>query len=237
MRYNGRMDVAERSRSPLSNAYADGFVPPALVEECANSVTHGLGFALSVVGGIILMQRVFERGTLAVAVACGVYVAALLGVYGASTLSHVFQAPELKCRLRKWDQGLIYLLIVGTYTPLAVAYFGGFGLGLFLLMVWAVAAVGFLSKVVWKHRVGQISTWSYVFLGWAPALAVKPALELMPSAAVWWVVAGGVCYTVGVLFMLLDGKVRFFHAVWHLWVIAGSTCHFLAILWYVAWLP
>ena len=228
------MEVSKPNQSSLSSAYPDGFVPPPLVEECANSVTHGLGFALAAIGGILLMQRVLEYSQSAVIVACGAYVASLLGVYGASTLSHVFQTPDRKRQLRKWDQGLIYLLIVGTYTPLAVAFFDGIGLAVFLLIVWSVALLGFFSKVVWKHRVGQISTWSYVFLGWAPAVAVKPALELMPGNAVWWIVAGGLCYTVGVMFMLLDGRVRFFHAVWHLWVIAGSTCHYLPILWYVA---
>lgn len=224
------MEVIEQNRT----VFADGFEPPTLKEELANSITHALGFALALIGGIVLMQKAAERSAAPVVAACGVYVAALLGVYGASTLSHVFQSPRWKSYLRKWDQGLIYFLIVGTYTPLAVGYFDGLGLWTFLVAVWAIAAIGFLSKVVWKYRVGRISSLTYVLLGWLPALAVGPALERMPAAAIGWVVAGGVCYTVGVAFMLLDGRYRFFHALWHLWVIAGSTCHYLAIYWYVA---
>ncbi len=216
-----------------AHVHLDGFNPPSLPEEFANSVSHGVGFVLSLLGGVALESAAIERAPPRTALGCGIFVATLMAVYGASTLSHVFQRPRIKRLLRRWDQGLIYFLIVGTYTPFALAFFHGPWWGLILALMWGIALIGFLSKVVWSHRIGRISVWSYVLLGWLPIVAVKPMLELVPHGALWWMLAGGVCYTVGVAFMLLDGKVRYFHAVWHLLVICGSAAHFFAILRYV----
>ena len=99
--------------------------------------------------------------------------------------------------------------------------------------MWSIALVGFLSKVVWTHRIDAVATPIYVLLGWLPITSVMPLLERMPVGGLWWMLHGGVCYTVGTIFLTLDQRVKYFHAVWHLLVIVGSALHYVAILFYV----
>ena len=107
-----------------------------------------------------------------------------------------------------------------------------------LLAVYAtVALVGFVSKVLFSHRIDAVTIWSYVLLGWLPILPGRAYLELVPSAALWWVLAGGLCYTLGTVFLVLDIRRLHFHAIWHLAVLAGSTCHYIAIFAFVACAP
>jgi hemolysin III len=132
------------------------------------------------------------------------------------------------------DQAIIFLLIVGTYTPFALAFLRtGWWLGL-LIAMWAVALIGFVSKVLYAHRVDSVSVAIYLALGWTPIIAGWPLTGLVPARALWWMLIGGLCYTLGAVFLLLDRRVEHFHAVWHLLVIAGSGWHFLAIYQYVA---
>jgi hemolysin III len=105
---------------------------------------------------------------------------------------------------------------------------------LLLGAIWAVALWGFLSKVAFGHRVDAVSIWSYVLLGWMPIVAAPSIMPHMPMAAFWGMLLGGVCYSLGTVFLICDRKVPHFHAVWHLFVMAGSACHFLVILIFVA---
>jgi hemolysin III len=100
--------------------------------------------------------------------------------------------------------------------------------------MWGIAVWGFSSKVLFAHRVEAVRVWPCVVLGWLPVIAAPSLMYLIPSTVLWWMLGGGVCYTLGVLFLIYDHKKRFFHAVWHLFVIAGSACHFLAILVFIA---
>jgi len=204
------------------------------VEELANAVTHGIGLALAVVGAVLMVLSVWRYGDAWRMVGCGVYLASLIAVYAMSTLSHGCTSPRWKARFRALDQGFIYFLIAATYTPFSLAYLRTGPWWLLLGVIWAVAIWGFLTKVVFTRRVEAVSVWPCLMLGWMPAVSVPSMLELVPATAFWWMLAGGVCYTVGTIFLTLDEKVRHFHAVWHLLVIAGSTCHFLAILVFVA---
>jgi hemolysin III len=96
--------------------------------------------------------------------------------------------------------------------------------------MWGVALYGFIAKVFFAHRVELVSTMPYVLLGWMPAISAPAMLEVMPLDVFWWMLFGGVCYTLGTLFLIYDQRIRHFHAVWHLCVIAGSVCHFCGIL-------
>jgi hemolysin III len=100
--------------------------------------------------------------------------------------------------------------------------------------MWSVAVFGFVSKVFLAHRVNSVSIWIYVVLGWMPIVAAPALVGKVDAAALWWMLIGGLCYTVGTVFLLLDNHVRHFHAAWHLFVIAGSACHFFVILIFVA---
>jgi hemolysin III len=201
-------------------------------EEIANSITHGAGVALSLVGAIVLVVLAAQRGGPREIIGCAVYGLTLVGVYTASTLSHVFQEPRWKRAFRMLDQAMIYLLIAGTFTPMSLYYLrGGYWWVLFTAM-WIVAALGFFSKILLAHRVDSVAIVLYVLMGWMPALAAKPMIAIVPSECLWLMAAGGVLYTVGTLFLAFDRKAVYMHATWHIFVIAASAVHYYAVLEY-----
>jgi hemolysin III len=203
-------------------------------EEIANSITHGIGLALAAVAAAALMIQAVGQGDVWFIASCAIYAVTLVALYAASTLSHVFHSSRLRTLFRILDQACIYLLIAGTFTPFALVYLRhGWWLLLFAVM-WAIALAGFFSKVLWAHRIEAVSTSIYLALGWLPVTSVRTILQLVPAACLWWMLAGGLCYTVGTIFLALDRKVPFFHATWHLLVIAGSACHFIGIYGYLS---
>jgi len=208
---------------------------PTYGEELANVITHAFGLALSVTGAVLMAMVLLSHGDPWRTIGCSVYLASLVAVYATSTLSHSFTSPRWRSIFRSLDQGFIYFLIAATYTPISLTYLRTGVWWLLLGAVWAVALYGFVSKVFFAHRVEAVSVWPYVLLGWLPIISVPTLLGLTDSTAgFWWMLVGGLCYTVGTVFLICDQKVRHFHAVWHLFVIAGSTCHFLAILMFIA---
>lgn len=203
-------------------------------EERANRVTHGLGFLLSLCGAACLLTTAFERHGWGLTIACVLYAASLSGVYAMSTLSHGPFDERRRNRFRSLDQGFIYLLIAGSFTPLAVAYLPATVCWCILGSMWAVALVGFAAKVFFSHQVNCVSIWVYVALGWMPILATPWLLGVVPINGLVLGLAGGFCYSIGTIFLVFDHRIAYFHAVWHLLVIAGSTLHFLTIFCYVA---
>lgn len=218
--------------STTSNPSDDAGLFDRRSEEWINSLTHAVGTALCCVGAIALMARALETGQWVRIVGCAIYAASLIAVYAASTLSHFFEEPRLKTLFRVLDQAFIYLLIVGSYTPMALVHLHGGLLWLLFVSMWVVALVGFTSKVLFRHRIEAISTTLYVVLGWMPICGIG-SWNVLPTQAIIYFVAGGLCYTFGLLFLLLDSRRRYFHAVWHLFVIAGSVCHYWVIYRYV----
>lgn len=212
--------------------------PPALqtyAEEIANSITHGLGFSLSLAGAIFLMATAIHGGVTSRIVGCAVYSVTLVALYAASTLSHVYHYhPRLRLRFRALDQACIYLLIVGTYTPLAFEYLYERRFWWLTITMWTLAIIGFLTKTVLSHRVDSVVIFVYILLGWMPILVVRSILQIAPHDSLWMVVYGGICYSIGAVFLTQDHRVTFFHSIWHLLVIAGSAFHYFAILWFVA---
>ena len=201
-------------------------------EETANSITHGLGFVLSVVGAFVMADTLGGGDAWRVA-GCSIFLTSMIAVYAMSTLSHVFQSPRLRTLFRAIDQGTIYLLIAGTYTPFSLAYLHTTPWWILLGAVWAVALYGFVSKVLFAHRVENVSMWPCILVGAMPFLAIPTLLTMLPLGALWWMILGVACYTLGLVFWLNDRRVRHFHAVWHLLVMAGSAAHFSGILLFV----
>ena len=222
------MKVANDWINPLSDWSTDP-------EEVANTITHGLGFLLSVPGAIAMAIWVLREGDAWRVLGCMIYAPSLVTVYAMSTLSHVCSAPKLKRFFEMLDQGFIYLLIVATYTPFSLAFLRTGPWWLFLAVMWSIAMFGFLSKILMAHRVDGVAIWIYVVLGWMPVMTASSLVGLgFPAAGLWWMLIGGLCYTVGTVFLIFDNHVRHFHALWHLFVIAGSACHFFVILLCVA---
>src|SRR5262245_43237574 len=163
---------------------------PSSAEEIVNSVTHGIGLILSLSGGMMLLTRVIAQPDAWRLAGCGVFATALVAVYAASTLSHAVSRPAWRRAFRILDQGCIYLLIAGTYTPFALE-FARFGRWwLFFGLMWAGALIGFLSKLLFLHRIDTVTIWSYLLLGWLPIIPAWIYLDLVPWGAVILILAG-----------------------------------------------
>ena len=232
----GRVDVrgsgVRDMRSP-SDVLQTGGCKRSPGEEFVSALTHGVGMALSVVAVFTLLSDVIAHGNFIFSVGCCFYGASLIAVYAASTMSHTYLCMKWNRVFRALDQGLIYLLIVGTLTPFALKFLSTPAWICFYLVVLAIGFVGFFSKTVFAHRLDKVSVWIYVALGWGAAISYIPMLGLLPLVGLYWVVAGGLCYSVGTIFLVLDKQRYYFHVIWHLFVIAGSTCHYVAILRFV----
>lgn len=193
--------------------------------ELANTITHGLGVLLSLAAGWFLWQHTADQA-LGLRICCLLFAATMTTVYIFSTLSHAVHAPRLRSRMRSWDQGTIYLLIAGTYSPFIWLASPPGWTGIVMSGVWLAAAWGFNLKVVAKYRIEASSTVTYVLLGWIPAVLL---FARTPTVCVLWMLAGGVSYTFGILFLIRSHQAWYMHSLWHLAVIAGSACHFIAI--------
>jgi hemolysin III len=202
-------------------------------EEFVNTVTHGIGFLLAAAGSVVMMDGVLAINNFQLAVGCCVYLVSLMSVYAMSTLSHSATTVRWKSLFRQLDQAFIYLLIVGTYTPFSLAYLHGWQWDLLMAVMWLVAAAGFISKTFFAHQVEAVSVASYVILGWLPIVTIPTLLQTAPSGVLDAILAGGLCYTVGTIFLIYDERVKHFHAAWHLCVMSGSACHFIGMLVFV----
>lgn len=207
--------------------------PLSLGEEIANSVTHGVAALASVVALPILLTVAIARRDPWQIVGFAIFGATLVLLYTASTLYHALTHPGAKRVFRVLDHSAIYLLIAGTYTPFALgALRGPWGWSL-LGAVWALAALGITAKATLGFRFPRLSTAVYVAMGWLAVIAFRPLMTQIGLPGVMWLIAGGLCYTAGVIFFAWD-RLRYGHMVWHLFVAAGSVCHFFAVLWYAA---
>lgn len=156
------------------------------------------------------------------------YCLSLVAVYFASTLSHSVRKLSLRRMLRKWDQGLIYLLIVSTYTPFAMLFLQGYWHGITVAM-WLVACGGFWSKIACEHRIEKITVALYVAIGWLPIVTIPELLSVAPRSVVTLMVAGGLAYSIGVALLLFDRRLPYLHTAWHVFVLVGSAFHYWAI--------
>jgi hemolysin III len=155
-------------------------------------------------------------------------------LYLSSTVYHALAPGRAKNLFRVIEHSAIFLLIAGTYTPFTLGVLKGpWGWTLFGL-VWGLAAAGVAMKVFERRVHPLFSTGLYLFMGWIIILAVNPTLARMPAAGLIWLTAGGLFYTIGVLFFITDSKFRYGHLIWHLFVMAGTICHYFAVLWYAA---
>lgn len=205
----------------------------SLGEEIANSVSHGLGL-LAAVGAAPFLIAAARELNAASFVGAVVFAVTMVMLYLTSTLYHALPNGAAKRVLLKLDYCAIFLFIAGSYTPFALgALHGPWGWTLFGL-VWAIAVVGVILKSTDKLSRPWISTALYLVMGWLVLIAAVPLVERVPTEGLIWLVAGGLAYTAGVVFFVLDSRVPYAHAVWHGFVLTGTGCHFFAILGYAA---
>ena len=201
----------------------------SLGEEIANSVSHGVGLLAAVAAAPVLVLSAVRHGGVARIVGASVFAAAMVLLYLASTLYHALPMNRAKRVFRVLDHAAIFLMIAGTYTPVTLGVLRGtWGWTLFGL-VWSLALAGVVLTAAGGVRYPRLTTWLYLAMGWLILIAVKPLWLRMPSEGLLWLLAGGIAYTVGVVFYAAK-RVRYGHFVWHLFVITGTACHFIAVL-------
>lgn len=197
-------------------------------EERANALTHGLGVLLSLIGIPLLLQEGADDGELAHLAGVGVFCCSLLGVYLSSTIYHSVTSQRLKSLWHRIDHLSIYFLIAGTHTPFLL-YFADSGMAHFYLtVIWSMVAAGVLFKLFFFGRFEWLSVLYYVVLGWMAVFTIPPMLPVMDDAVLFWIIAGGLSYTFGVIFFIWE-KIPYHHAIWHLFVLGGSAGHFMAM--------
>ncbi|MFC1548672.1 hemolysin III family protein [Candidatus Omnitrophota bacterium] len=205
----------------------------SLIEERANSITHGFGLLLSVAGLLILVASAGIYGDIRRVACFSIYGGTLIILYAASTLYHAFPLGRTKDIFRIIDHSAIYILIAGSYTPFAlISLRGAWGWALFGV-IWALALSGIVFTIFFDiNRSIVLSTIIYLIMGWLAVIAIKPILNNIPFNGIVLLIAGGALYTSGVIFHIFN-KLPFHHAIWHLFVLGGSICHYFAILFYV----
>lgn len=207
--------------------------PQTRGEEFANAASHALGFVVVLAALPVLAG---EGGTRLVPRHPGAWVFAvtMLAVFLASALYHALPQGPFKAALRRWDHAAIFLFIAGSYTPFALRHVPGGPSWLVLGGVWAAAALGMALKLVNRLRHKGWSTALYFVFGWLVVLAAQPVVDQLSREGLALVVGGGLAYTAGTVFFLLDERLRYGHLVWHLFVLLGSGCHFVAVWRYMA---
>ncbi len=197
--------------------------------ELVNSLTHGIGVALSVAAASVLIVLASTRGTAWHIVSCSIYSASLIAVFLASTLYHGTQSPRLKHFFHILDHSAIYLLIAGTYTPFVlVTLRGPWGWSLFGVE-WGLAICGIVFKIFFVERFTALSLVVYALMGWLVLVAIKPMVALAPSLGLILVLAGGVAYTTGIVFYVWR-RIPYSHAIWHSFVLCGGILQYFSVL-------
>lgn len=204
----------------------------ALGEEIANSVTHGVGALLSVVGmTVLVMMGVLAEDPWRLAASI-VFGTSLVLEYTASTLYHALPQPKAKYVFKLLDHSGIYLLIAGSYTPFCLITLRESGGWWIFALIWTIALVGIALEAFWVFRPRWLSALTYIGMGWLVVFSFRPLVANLDPAGVWLLVAGGLAYTLGTVFYVFK-RIPYFHMVWHLWVLAGSVCHFLSVALFV----
>lgn len=205
--------------------------PQTTGEEIANSITHGIGCLAAAVITPVLIIKAIPFGAAAV-VGVSIFGAAMIILYLTSTLYHSLPAGRAKHVFRILDHSAIFLLIAGTYTPFTLAVLEGtWGWTLFGI-IWTLAFAGVVLKSLSTGGTSRLSIALYLGMGWLALLAVKPLYDSMPGWGLFWILAGGVMYSGGVLFFAYDHRTKYNHFIWHLFVLAGTGCHVVAVLGY-----
>ena len=201
----------------------------SVAEEWLNSISHGLACVAAIVGLVFMLLR---AETSVSVTASAVYGGTLIFLFLSSTIYHAVTHQKAKGLLKLFDHSAIYLLIAGTYTPLTLVAIGG-QLGVIATaFIWVLAIAGVAFKMIARHRFPKVSVVTYLIMGWIVVGLIYPLYQAMPGSGLWLIVAGGLCFSIGVLFYVAKSK-KYTHAIWHLFVIGGCSCHYFSIYYYV----
>ena len=204
-------------------------------EEIANSVSHGVGLVAALLAAPYLISQAAARGESGFIVGVSIFAASMVLLYFASVFYHALAPGKTKHIFRLIEHSAIFLLIAGTYTPFTLGVLRGTWGWTLLVLIWSLAVVGIVLKVLARMSHPIVSTGLYLLMGWLIVIAIKPlSAGGVPTSGLLLLLAGGLAYTLGVTFYALDARLHYGHLVWHLFVLTGTACHYLAILWYAA---
>lgn len=203
-----------------------------LGEEIFNSVSHGIGALLGVVGMVILITLSAIHGSGLALGTSIVYGLSLIMLYTMSTLYHAIASQKAKAILRIFDHTSIFFLIAGTYTPFCLVALRGNPRGIMVVaVVWICAVLGIILNAISLKKTEKFSLVLYVLMGWSVLMVIKDIISVLPTPAFWLLLLGGIAYTGGLVFYTM--KKKYMHSIWHLFVLTGSVLHFLCIVVYV----
>lgn len=202
-------------------------------EELANTLSHGLALLATIATTPILIVACVDQGRPATIVGGAIFSFTMLLVYSISTVYHALPSGRAKQHFQLLDHGAIFLLIAGTYTPFTLGIlYGPWGWTLFGL-AWGFGLAGILVKLFVGTQFPTLSIILYLGTGWLAIIAIKPLWLSMEAWGFLWLFAGGILYTLGIPFFLVE-RIRYNHLIWHLFVMGGTACHFIAVLHYAA---
>ncbi|HUD43986.1 MAG TPA: hemolysin III family protein [Patescibacteria group bacterium] len=199
-----------------------------LLEEILSSITHGIGVVLSTVGLVILLVIANRQHNLWEIIGFSIFGISLILMFLMSTLFHSLSFTKAKKVFLVLDQSSIFLLIAGTYTPIALIVLRGWIGWVLLCVVWSIAIVGIVLKAVFMDKFKIVLVVLYLLLGWAGLIVIRPLFMHLSLSQIYLLILGGLFYSSGVIFYAWK-RLPFNHAIWHLFVLAGSACHFFVI--------
>ena len=199
-------------------------------EEIANSISHGIGLVAALIGTPFLITQAAGHGNVGLVVGVSLFSATTIFLYLASTLYHALPIGKTKRVFRVLEHSAIFLLIAGTYTPFTLGILHGVWGWILLSIIWSLAAAGVVLKVFYGTSFPILSTSLYLFMGWMVVITADLLIAKMPTPGLLWLIAGGLSYTVGVVFFAIDSRLQYAHLIWHLFVLTGTTCHYFAVL-------
>ncbi len=199
-----------------------------------NSISHLVGAAFAVAAATILITLGIMKGDVWKIIGFAVYGAMMVFLYTTSTIYHSIKEGKAKDFFRRLDYLSIYLMIAGTYTPFTLITLQGTWGWTILGIIWGLAFLGIMQELLIGKKTRILSLIIYTLMGWLIVVATKPMIEKLPQAGIYWLVAGGLFYTFGIIVFVFDEKIRHGHGIWHLFVLAGSVCHFASLVGYVA---
>ncbi|MBN3494362.1 PAQR family membrane homeostasis protein TrhA [Vibrio neptunius] len=207
--------------------------PYSVKEEIANTLTHGIGMVLGIVGLVLLLIKAVDHNADALTItSMSIYGGSMIVLFLASTLYHAIPYQKAKRALKTFDHCAIYLLIAGSYTPfLLVSLRTPLAIGL-MIVIWSIALVGIIMKLAFVYRFKKLSLVTYLLMGWLSLVVIYQLALNLDVGGLTLLAVGGVIYSLGVIFYVAK-RIPFNHAIWHGFVLAGCACHFLAIYLYV----
>lgn len=197
-------------------------------EEIINAISHGIGILFCLIAIPFLLIEAFTNNHSNVFWAVLVFGIGMLLVYSFSTLYHASRDKKMKDYLQIGDHISIYFFIAGTYSPLMVKYLETETAILFLSVMWSIVLLGTIFKIFFTKKFKFLSTVLYLALGWMIVFVIEPLIATMPFSVFFWILTGGLSYTIGVYFYVKDHKM-YYHSIWHLFVLFGTIAHFVSV--------